>query len=184
LCEGQEGLCFLWLCFQFARNSNSDPCQSSNRRQQRPRFAFMPVSVVEPNKQWGTCHKRVLAVVIECVELPEECLQACSSRSVCLFWFLLEALFSTRTATVPHVGVGRGIRQLPRVERCCDELPLCPATHHFFFVCSALPVVMVVTARSKRFQVRTRLALSQKQPNPNHTAKFLEMTLSSRPRVS
>jgi len=28
----------------------------------------MPVSVVEPNKHWGPCHKRVPAVVIECVE--------------------------------------------------------------------------------------------------------------------
>ncbi len=28
----------------------------------------MPVSVVEANKQWGPCHKRVPAVVIECVE--------------------------------------------------------------------------------------------------------------------
>ncbi|MGD1082885.1 MAG: hypothetical protein ABR881_31605 [Candidatus Sulfotelmatobacter sp.] len=28
----------------------------------------MPVSVVEPNKHWGPCHKRVSAVVIECAE--------------------------------------------------------------------------------------------------------------------
>lgn len=44
-----------------------------------------------------------------------------------------ETLFSTRTATVPHVGLGRGIRQLPRVERCCDELPLLSRRTSLFF---------------------------------------------------
>jgi hypothetical protein len=28
----------------------------------------MPISVVEPNKQWVPCHKRIPAVVIECLE--------------------------------------------------------------------------------------------------------------------
>src|SRR6266404_3199778 len=28
----------------------------------------MPVSVVEPNKHWRPCHKRVPAVVIECLD--------------------------------------------------------------------------------------------------------------------